>query len=99
MLLRHCSTIEQSISAFNFRNQARCSQIRLPVIRNNKTKFGQTLTYHYPSFFQKVYVAQTGRDECAKDEKFWINFQTWKERTYGARGPSISEWDEILNEE
>ena len=44
-------------------------------------------------------MAETGRDECAKDDKFWINYETWEQRTYGARGPSPSEWDEILNEE
>jgi hypothetical protein len=64
---------------------------------NNKRKVG--LTYHSPSFFQKTYMAENGRDECTKDDKFWINFQTWKKTTYGARGPSPSEWDEILNEE
>ena len=46
-----------------------------------------------------MYVAQTGRDECAKDDEFWINYETWEQATYGARGPSPSEWDEILNEE
>ena len=62
---------------------------------NRKVK----ITYHYLSFFQKTYVAETGRDECAKDDKFWINYETWEKATYGARGPSPSVWAEILNEE
>ena len=49
--------------------------------------------------FPFSYVAETGRDECAKDDKFWINYETWEKATYGARGPSPSAWAEILNEE
>ena len=44
-------------------------------------------------------VAEVGRDECAKDSKFWINYETWEQTTYGAHGPFSSAWDKILSEE
>jgi hypothetical protein len=43
-----------------------------------------------------MYIAQNGQVNCHKDDKFWLNYYSWKESQYGNIGPTEVEWRDIL---